>query len=164
MNKQQGNVLLLTVVFLSVISVTSIVSMQSNILETKIINNIQNKQTAYHSSYGLLENFFTEYSGTQLIVREQLDILVKSGLDQNGLPAETPLIQTLTIPSDLNNNGRIKKTSNIHYSGLQKSYVNNEYNSMVFTIRAESKVKNSSIESVQILSFRKLAPKSKNKL
>jgi len=161
-NNSKGSVLPVTVIFLGVVSLTSIFSMQSNLLETKILNNIQKKHAVYHSTYGTLEDFYKDYEGTSVAIRTQLDTLMKGELDEDGLPTGNDLVEELDI--QIEDSSHILKTAEIKYIGPQASYTSNEYDSLVFEITSRSEFKNSTIASEQVLSFRKLAPKIKNKL
>jgi len=163
MNNIKGSVLPLTIVFLTVVSITSIISIQANLLETKIINNIEKKQTAYHSSYGLLESYFGYFSKTEVEVREALDSLVKQRVDEEG-NLTSGSSKVLIASEDNTSSDKIHKSASISYEGYQKSYISNEYSSLLFKVEASSAIKNSSVKSTQILTFRKLAPKIKNKL
>ena len=161
--KHQGNVLPITIIFLAVVSVTAIYSMQSNLLEVKIVQNLQKSQEVYHSSYNILEVFFTEYSGADLTTRKQLEELLEVQVDENGNPIDDFSEKSLTIPSNFNSNKKINQSAKIQYKGHQRSFVNNNYDSHLFEIVAESTYKNSTVDSKQALVFRKLAPKIKGK-
>lgn len=160
--QQKASVLPISLVLLSVISITTIYSMKSNLLEAKVIRNIQQYEDAFHNAYGGLELSYSKLANSTPTPE---DIAVLVSLIKNSTISydDSGMVITSTPAEYLADSSKaINQKVTANYTG--RKIPNSTFEYHYFALNSESSWDNSAISSTQELTFSRLAKKQKNKI